>query len=458
MIHICSFIHLQILRSWDQTKMRIMNVKTWTRKCALLIIVMITAAVSFGQYADAELIIEVAGTNGIGGIDIDNDGDDDLLTLKSTSSFNGAYYYENLDGQGTFSLPKPFEAMPEFAEYFLEFADINGDDLIDIVLGSGWIKNNGTLATWEHISYDSNDGSRKIPVDYDNDGDIDLLASGIYYPGVQGSEVLFWKENTDGLGNFTDHPPFTNIGFPSGFTAVEVLDINNDGLQDVVAAYKGAGIANGINIYQQSQTGEMFLYNSLPIAFGFFGWDIAVVDHELTGFQSFVLMEGTADIQDEWNNWVFLYKNQFGIFEQPVRINEQNGARSLETSDINGDEIDDLIVTDFSGNYLFDGSYISITDLCTYGIGASGSGNVIGFGDFNGDGLTDVAEYNHRIQETGGKPFLRWFSNNLQLPLNYEGDFGYHLVFPRREVLADWDESGSYARKLTQFPEFDFIF
>lgn len=182
---------------------------------------------------DAGNIIITDYVNGLGFDVGDIDGDGDLDIVAGTLNYNVMSWFENLDGQGTFGPPIEIGS-PGYAILSVFLVDIDGDGDLDIV-GSAF--EDGGLFWWENMDGQGNFSLEKTiepslftsfihPVDLDNDGDIDLLALA---PGF-----LRWYENLDGLGNFGNAKTIKdNLEFAITLTAA---DLDNDGDMDPIAA------------------------------------------------------------------------------------------------------------------------------------------------------------------------------------------------------------------------------
>lgn len=169
-----------------------------------------------GNFGDTHTLIEVDFIGNIRSIDMDNDGDMDLLA-DVTDTFTGwIVWYENLDGQGTFGPENLLiENQNEFAKIALE--DIDNDGLLDIlatefVYAQGkifWYKNmgNATFETME-IIYEfiwvQSGGTNIVEFQYadiNTDGKKDVIITSV---DDNSSVNTYWLENLDNQGNFGD--------------------------------------------------------------------------------------------------------------------------------------------------------------------------------------------------------------------------------------------------------------
>ncbi len=164
--------------------------------------------------------------------DMDNDGDFDVLVSNLN---HGLTFYENAAING--ELLPGHHLLNGFSRGFSSSAltDLDGDGLLDIVAGSylfngiTWYKNldgQGTFSEMRIISKDSDVSDIKIG-DLDGDGDQDIVAS--YSADANG---IVWYENIDGLGIFSDKQTLIE---GQHFSDLHLVDLDNDNDQDIIA-------------------------------------------------------------------------------------------------------------------------------------------------------------------------------------------------------------------------------
>lgn len=165
--------------------------------------------------------------------DIDNDGYIDILTASLEG--HKMSWYRNLDGQGNFG---PEITLNETPVYYLsvDFVDLDNDGDKDIL----YLSNNPSYIAWlenlgagsfgpEQIIIEENYISTVIPTDMDNDGDLDLVAaiSDTY------TSWIVWYENLDGQGTFGEETMLIQNNIE--YNKILLEDIDNDGKQDLFA-------------------------------------------------------------------------------------------------------------------------------------------------------------------------------------------------------------------------------
>src|SRR5690606_18818031 len=139
-------------------------------------------------------------------VDIDNDGDKEILYLSNNPNYIA--WLENLDGLGNFG-PEQIIYQQDFISSVIPIdMDNDGDqDLIAAITDthSGWIvwfenlDGQGTFSEENFLIQNPNIYSKLMLADIDNDGLSDILATDFVY--AQGN--IFWYKN---LGNLTFGP------------------------------------------------------------------------------------------------------------------------------------------------------------------------------------------------------------------------------------------------------------
>ena len=118
-------------------------------------------------------------------IDLDEDGDLDVLAGVGSSSKVGRYYLNN--GSGSFTLHEPEDgAVKPFTYHRWVIADLNNDGRDDVVGTAYWYENEPGLGFTSHNFQYSSDHS-EMPIqaaDLDGDGDVDLITSETWFENI----------------------------------------------------------------------------------------------------------------------------------------------------------------------------------------------------------------------------------------------------------------------------------
>ncbi len=182
---------------------------------------------------------ELASINGASGvynlssIDLDNDGDKDILAALRRG--NRIAWQENLNGLGTFSELKTIAYVNTPPAAYA--GDVDGDGYIDVLAAS-----KEKLTWYKNLDGQGNFGSEQIinniissetiyAADMDNDGDLDVLSSE--------ANNTYWQENTDGLGTFGPIKIISDQYWLSD--SMVAKDVDNDGDKDLILCYWGDG-------------------------------------------------------------------------------------------------------------------------------------------------------------------------------------------------------------------------
>lgn len=172
--------------------------------------------------------------------DIDGDGDLDIVAAHTNVDglLYAAFWYENLDGSGNFRSDN-FEVVDGVEFVSMELADIDDDNDLDIIGMSSL----GNDVLWLEYEEDTKSFARAKAIfperntllsdfrlaDLDGDGDLDLLVA--YEVGL--TRELVWSENLDGDGNFGSAVLIDSE--IDGVEFVDVADVDVDGDLDIVA-------------------------------------------------------------------------------------------------------------------------------------------------------------------------------------------------------------------------------
>lgn len=168
----------------------------------------------------------------------DLDGDGDMDVIGTSNGSKRLYWYENLDGLGSFGAGQIIVETTEFVGFVSVFAiDIDGDNDYDILSAEfggsslSWYENTDGLGTFgprQIITATLDTPFMVFSIDLDDDGDPDVLSS-----SAEGDKVV-WFENMDGLGTFGLEQVITTL--TDGPWSVYAADLDGDGDNDVISA------------------------------------------------------------------------------------------------------------------------------------------------------------------------------------------------------------------------------
>jgi hypothetical protein len=138
--------------------------------------------------------------------DVDNDGDNDIVTYSIPPMGDDCTLriYENQNGQ----FSQRFQQIYSFPSGLSVF-DYNNDNLPDFLLANRLVTNLGYYAFSEpELLHYSTGGNPKVFADLDHNGYLDILSIVYDYENIRG---LLYLNFNEGNGNFIPYPPTENI-------------------------------------------------------------------------------------------------------------------------------------------------------------------------------------------------------------------------------------------------------
>jgi hypothetical protein len=336
--------------------------------------------------------------------DVDNDLDLDFHVGTRASGVNSSQLWLN-NGSGGFTRLTPF--VTDATCYSYDFGDIEGDgdlDLIGVNAGATntelLLRNNGAGTSWTAVSsqitpnptVDDND-SRFI--DFDNDGDLDLLIAAL------GGPDRIYRNN--GLGTFTQVTTGVLPAITDSSLDIKVGDVTGDGKPDIITAqgesgsfqnriYVNTGPADTvkptIKLVEQAPSRTLGpwvirteVFDGTTSDRGYDDDGVFLVYTANGGKQQTVEMLWSGN--SLWRGVIPAGLPACATVEYFVRAHDVSGnfANSPVKSFVVGGSCG--IAGDFDGNGVVDGA-----DLATL-LNGWGSGGVA---DLNGDGTTDAAD------------------------------------------------------------------
>ena len=222
----------------------------------------------FIQQPDGTLASQVSYATGTGPDavavgDINGDGLDDVAVSNWNSSYISIFIQNS---SGTLNTSINY-ASPQAGYDDIAIGDVNGDGLNDVVKMSGQLYANpdlsvylqtgsGTLASAVSYSLPGNILGTSIGLgDVTGDGKVDVVMS--YGGNRPNSNIAVFAQAAD--GSLLPGISYSAYDIPE---AVNVADVNGDGLADVVAAHGGW---NAISVFAQQANGTLGSYSTYPL-------------------------------------------------------------------------------------------------------------------------------------------------------------------------------------------------
>lgn len=300
-------------------------------------------------------------------VDLDKDGDQDLVIGSSTVSYFGFYiaspikYYENVAGTFTLTSNELFNTVTYEDKVTTVFKDIDGDGDLDMFAGmSGHMQtfiNDGTNlikqnGAWNaqtktgNAFHDINDIYGKVApafVDFDDDGDLDfLIGYGGNYSTMDSSDPIMYVANN---GDFAleaieglNTTPFDGVDV-NQMARVTFADLDDDGDLDAII---GSKYYSDLIIYTNTD-GEFIQDFSHPLS---------EFNLEFQSLPTFVDIDGDGDQDlfvgtDDFYDNPFFFRNNNDTFERDDSPLPQSGT-SYAFLDIDKDGDLDALITDTS--------------------------------------------------------------------------------------------------------------
>ena len=299
-----------------------------------------------GNYGDQRIIDSNLGdVKSIYASDIDNDGDLDVVYATLNRSEIG--WFNNMDSNGNFGPKQIISSIPNGYESIIA-ADIDGDGDMDIIAAGRfednvtWYENldgHGNFGNQNIITTLTNGALSVVASDIDNDGDIDILSAS------SGDNKIAWYENIDGMGNFSNQQVISDDA--DGAQKVFTIDMDNDNDIDVLSA----SISDSKIAWYENLDGQ-----------GNFGSQ-QIISSNLGGasdvFASDIDNDGDIDVIGAGiiNDSVIWYEHQiinneinFDTFHE-IATNV-DGVRAIYATDINGDGAVDIVTASELKNYV----------------------------------------------------------------------------------------------------------
>jgi hypothetical protein len=358
------------------------------------------------------------------GADLNGDGKLDLAGPCNTSSTIIVLLGK---GDGTFQTPVEYPTVD--GAFRAVVADFNGDgrpDLAMLTYGNTFANSVGIVAV--HLG--NGDGTFQPRADYAVGFNPFFFASGdLNGDGVP--DIVVANSNQLSVSVLINNGNGTFVRQTDLYTGqvgpVAIADVNRDGKGDLIEANWNQNVPPTVRVSLGNGDGTF----RAPVFYenGFFSGDLIVADVDKDGNLDIVSSGGTISI---------LFGNGDGTFRTHMDFftgSDTNGS-SLAIGDFNGDGVSDVAVG--TGNYSTTNSVIvllgkgnrSFEQHLDYGVGLGANSIVIG--DFNADGKDDIVASNSGsdLPYQGGRNFTVLLNNG-------DGTFPTYRFFATGQVPSD---------------------
>ncbi len=284
--------------------------------------VVLLVNVGFGDYVPLVIDGNFIGATDVEVSDIDGDGALDL----AVSGTNRVKWYHN-DGGNLFTTHIIAANSSEI--YSVQCIDFDFDGDIDVLTGSFdgdrvvYFWNNGYQIFTAEVISDSCEGVTNVEAaDFDGDGDLDVAAAG------NQNSTLYWFEN-EGSFPFTTHIISEDVDNVRG---ISTGDFENDGDIDIAAAVDGD---DSYTIFKNDGNGNLYptvLENNTPSSY-----DVLMIDID---------NDGDEDVfgWSRFNHDIYWYEYDANDAYIEHSVDDSLiGFYGLDVGDLNGDDVPDLL-------------------------------------------------------------------------------------------------------------------
>ncbi len=329
--------------------------------------------------------------------DIDNDGDQDLLVLTSEDS---NHLFEN-QGDGTFSDISSEEGVGGlvYNSSSCSMGDVNGDGLLDIAVANSFDNWDNRLplmfhefaALRQNNQLFLNGGNNQFTdiseeagianfagitwgialVDYDLDGDVDLITgddqgpkNAAKYGGKDTGLIRIYQNN--GLGEFTDRTSELGTNHFGAWMGLSFGDLNHDGILDIFGPNVGEYLAFAVepvitfppvvgewssSIFFGQKDGT-FVRDALnQLGSTVFGWGSSIVDYDNDGDSDLIYYGGLdmGSYVDASNPGAILQNDGTGNFSYDAQAlansteHRRRTVKGVAVNDLNNDGFVDIV-------------------------------------------------------------------------------------------------------------------
>ena len=303
---------------------------------------------------------------------------------NATNSGQVTYYFQVTDGLVPFSMPSFLDTNVTSASA-PQLVDLNGDGKLDLAFsgagGVGYVLGigNGNFLPVQYLVGSSGARNDMVAIDYDGDGDVDLL--NLQSNATDTADILSLYRN-DGTANFTRVELITSL--PRSSSQVEAADLDGDGRLDLVYGLGNTGVAYALQQANGSFASQVVLPVTLTTA------SVQVADLDADGDQDIVVGNRTGAN----NGALTVFKNSgTGVFTAAQTIPTGNFPSVLKITDMDGDGRVDIVTTQLIANtrvgwypQLPGGTFGPRVNVMT----AVTQLNSIEVADINEDGIPDI--------------------------------------------------------------------
>lgn len=291
--------------------------------------------------------------------------------------------------------------------FFTGAIDSDGDTNVDVTSNDFYKNTNGNFSSIQNFGDNSVHLSAVKFIDFDNDGLLDVVTTGLSYNDIVNYQQYRWK-NTGSAFTLVDNAPGKIYG------GLDVFDFNHDGKQDYAINgtqyIEGVGFSQDLDLYTNNSNGFQKTEAWLP---GTQNGSFKIVDLNNDNELDAVVNGFNSDYEGTFN----IYINENGTLVQKSQLPPVSDSK-MAFADFNGDGFLDFVVTgqdenfdsylavftnDGQGNFTeskFEGEGLSAGNVEVGDLNNDGYYDFVLMGDDdNYDGYTNIYLYNPQVQK-----------------------------------------------------------
>lgn len=291
--------------------------------------------------------------------------------------------------------------------FFTGAIDSDGDTNVDVTSNDFYKNTNGNFSSIQNFGDNSVHLSAVKFIDFDNDGLLDVVTTGLSYNDIVNYQQYRWK-NTGSAFTLVDNTPGKIYG------GLDVFDFNHDGKQDYAINgtqyIANVGFSQDLDLYTNNSNGFQKTEAWLP---GTQNGSFKIVDLNNDNELDAVVNGFNSDYEGTFN----VYINENGTLVKKSQLPPVSDSK-MSFADFNADGFQDFVVTgqdenfdsylavftnDGQGNFTeskFEGEGLSAGNVEVGDLNNDGYYDFVVMGDDdNYDGYTNIYLYNPQVQK-----------------------------------------------------------
>lgn len=301
--------------------------------------------------------------------------------------------------------------------FFTGAIDSDGDTNVDVTSNDLYKNTNGNFSSIQNFGETSVHLSAVKFIDFDNDGLLDVLTTGLSYNDIVNYQQYRWK-NTGSAFTLVDNAAGKIYG------GLDVFDFNHDGKQDYAINgtqyIEGVGFSHDLDLYLNNSNGFQKTEAWLP---GTQNGSFKVIDLNNDNELDAVVNGFNSDYEGTFN----VYINENGTLVQKSQLHPVSDSK-MAFADFKGDGFLDFVVTGQDENY---DSYLAVFTN-------DGQGNFTE-SKFDGEGLSAGNVEVGDLNNDGYYDFVVMGDDD-----NYDGYTNFYLYNPQLQKFEKSEDSGLY--------------